>query len=117
MFHYMQATLCNIAFNEYKNSGTGRLVEYSTLPDILINDIIPNHFLGVALLGEKEVENIRYINTKYSKGFKAGSYREWESDSNSKVEAASKQVKEAAATFLQPLFESMLLASKKPIVK
>lgn len=101
------ATLCQYAFREHKSSGTGRMIDYSTLPDILIDEIIPNYFLSPAsTFGEKEIQNIREVNGVYSKGF-GRAEKKWESDSEQKNKMAHPDIKAAAAKFLQPSFDAI----------
>jgi len=101
------ATLCQHAFREHKSSGTGRMVDYSTLPDILIDEIIPNYFLPPgSTFGEREIQNIRKVTGVYSKGFGRAD-KKWESDSEHKNKMAHPDIKAAAALFLQPSFDAI----------
>jgi len=100
------ASLCEYALHETKTSGTGRMVNYDTLPDILMDDIIPNYFLSEGgTFGEREKENIRRVSGTYSKG-RHGKTKAWVEDSDKKDRGASDKIRHAAATFLQSSFDA-----------
>lgn len=105
----LQATLCETAYKEHKNSSTGKMVEYSTIPDMLIDDIIPKYFLNEKdSFGEIEAENIRAVNELYSKGHvPMNRDKVWTSDNEEKEQKADERIKEAVKTFLQPSFNMM----------
>ena len=79
------------------------MVEYSTLPDSLM-DIIPDYFLGGhATFDDRERENIIRVAQNYSKGRgnKAG---EWHEDSSAKRNNASQSIMKASEKFLKPSY-------------
>lgn len=99
------ASLCESALHEASASGTGRMVNYDTLPDILMDDIIPNYFLPAgSTFGEREKENIRRVSGVYSKGH--GKTKEWVEDSDKKEQTATDQIRQAASIFLQSSYDA-----------
>ena len=86
-------------------------MNYVDLPNILINDIIPHHFLKQSgPLSPEAEQRIRAVNMKYSKGRKSN--RMWEEDSKEKEESAWPEMKEAAEEYMQPIYERMELIRK-----
>ena len=85
------------------------MVEYSTLPDILIDKIIPKYFLNeIGIFGSTEAENIRAVNKLYSKGHTQKTRDQvWKSDNEVKENSADQRLREVAKAFLQPVFDKM----------
>ena len=102
----IKATLCESAYNQHVESKSGHMVEYSTLPDSLM-DIIPEYFLdGPSSFSERERENILLVSQNYSKG-RGNQAGEWHEDSSTKRKNASPSIKEAAEKFLNPVYLSL----------
>ncbi len=101
------ATLCEAAEKEIIDSeGLGRLVNYSELPSVLVDDIIPNHFLRQKEELSSDVkQRIMDVNAVYSK--RRQSKRVWSEDSKEKEESAWQEMKDAAAEFMKPVYERM----------
>lgn len=105
------ATLCQSALNEYKASppSTVRMVNYKDLPEILMDDIIPNHFLKEGPLDREARDRIESVSKKYSKGrFQS---KIWEADSETKQISAWEEIRSASAKYLQPLYDELVLAA------
>ena len=102
------ATLCEAAEEQVLDSnGVGRFVNYMELPRVLIDDIIPKHFLkSAAGLSSEEIARILEMNEKYSKG-KGRDTQKWEGDSQEKEETAWDEMKEASAEYLLPVYTRM----------
>lgn len=99
------ATLCQVAIDQIKDSkGKGKLINYSDLPNVLIDSIIPKHF-GVGSLSEEAKENILKVNEKYSKGRNTG--KVWEEDNTMKEAKAWEGLKDASKKFMKPVYEEM----------
>lgn len=95
------ATLCESVLREARISGTGRMINYDNLPDVLMDDILPTYFLPLGTkFGEREKENIRQISEVYSKG-RHGETKKWVEDSDKKEQTASQKIEQAASTYLQ----------------
>lgn len=101
------ATLCEAAERQINNSsGVGRLVNYVDIPQILIKDIIPKHFLKQSSsLSPEAIERVMEVNQKYSKGRATG--REWTEDSKTKEDTAWAEMKDAAKEYLFPVYDRM----------
>ena len=78
----------------------GKAVNYKSLPHILIDSIIPDHFN--IPLNSDEKDRIMKISGTYSKG--KDQMRSWKEDSNQKDEAATAEVKSASNLFLSDSF-------------
>lgn len=105
------ATLCQSALNEYRASpSSGRMVNYKDLPEILMDDIIPNHFVREGPLDREARDRIEDISTKYSKGRSEG--KSWEPDSETKQTSAWEEIRSASVKYLQPLYEELQLAAE-----
>jgi hypothetical protein len=79
-------------------------VRYDDLPEILYQEILPNHW-GVTVSPE-EVENILQVSGKYAKG-RGNRAGDFQGDSEQKEEEASTLVKQAAELFLKPSFDAL----------
>lgn len=77
-------------------------VNYKDLPDILYQQVLPNHF-NIAV-SEEEKDNILKISGVYSKG-RGNRAGEWHEDSERKEERASPEIHKAADLFLQRSYE------------
>jgi flagellar motility protein MotE (MotC chaperone) len=101
------ATLCQAAEKEIVDArGIGRLVNYAELPNILIEDIIPFHFLKQkSLLSTETTERIIKVNEKYSKG--RDTNKDWAEDSEQKEATAWDEMKDASKEYLYPVYERM----------
>ena len=98
------ASLCEAAYSAHESSDrSGRFVDYVDLPDVLIDDIIPNHFHQV--MGEESKSRIRKISGTYSKARTVG--KTWQEDSQKKEDAARPEIRTASAKYLQPVWEKM----------
>lgn len=94
------STLCDSAVSSLKSSQMGKAVNYKSLPHILMDSIIPDHF-NIPLNSE-EKDRIMKISGIYSKG--KGQIRSWKEDSHQKDKAASPEVKSASNLFLSESF-------------
>lgn len=97
------ASICQSAVDEQSKSHTGRMVNYANLPQVLSDDIFPNHF-GIRIT-DIERQNIEDVSTHYSKGRHTNKKWNEEGDSEKKERLANDAVKEASNTFLRPSFE------------
>ena len=79
------------ALEESKRSHKGRFSNYHSLPDILWESIIPDHFglSGLVVSNEEMVQSMKDVALVYSKGRGKKANEEWAEDS-SKVRLASK---------------------------
>jgi len=125
------ATLCVAAEKAIQESeGWGRAVNYEALPQILIDDIIPHHFLGhwdkhendgkekehiSSNLTEDEIARVLEVNKKYSKGRK-GKGRAWEADSTQKEDTAWDELKDASSKFLLPVYERLQVLARDGVL-
>ncbi len=101
------ATLCLAAEKEVSDSnGLGRFVNYAQLPQVLIEEIIPKHFLrqSEALSLDAE-ENILAVNQMYSKGRNTGKI--WKEDSKQKEDTAWDELIDAADEYMRPVYKRM----------
>jgi len=107
------ASLCQAAIQAHEATGTGRMVNYADLPNVLIDSIFPNYF-GVPV-GTEQRQRIETVCGVYSKGRgdKAGV---WKDDSALKEQNASPLVKAACDTLLQPSYEALQKLSSSPII-
>ena len=82
----------------------GAAVNYKDLPHILYEQILPNHF-NIPVT-EQETERIQKISGVYSKGVgdRKGFFHQ---DSARKEKAASREVRNAAAVYLQESFDEL----------
>lgn len=87
-----------------ENSSHGRAVNYDGIIDTLVSSTIPQHF-KIAMNDERK-ENILAIGSKYSKGRgnRAGDFKD---DNKKKENAATFEVREASALFLDELYEQL----------
>ena len=101
------ATLCEAAEKELLDSdGLGKVINYQDIPKVLIDDIIPHHFLGKADgLSPEQVQRILKVNEKYSKGRHTN--KEWKDDSKLKEETAWPEMKDASKLFLTPVYDRL----------
>jgi hypothetical protein len=101
------ATLCLAAEKEIRDAqGVGRLVNYAELPNILIEDIVPFHFLNQdAPLSADAAERIMKVNEKYSKG--RTTKKAWKEDSEQKEATAWEEMKDASKSYLYPVYKRM----------
>jgi hypothetical protein len=103
----MLATLCQAAINEYvRNPSNGRFVNYASLPDIMWESILPNHF-DVEDISEHDIERMKSISSVYSKGFGKKANRIWEQDSESKQERATDAMRQAAKEYLANYYDEL----------
>ena len=88
----------------HHNAKRGIPVVYDSLPNILYEKILPDHW-GVPITST-EIENIQRVSEKYAKGrgSRAGTFQ---SDSERKEHEASDAVKQAAELFLNPSFDML----------
>jgi hypothetical protein len=121
------ATLCQSALKEYhhddnvdvdhpevmskkdaanNNNKLAKMVNYASLPDIMWESILPDHF-DIDVPGETQemVERMKTISQVYSKGFKGD--QPWEQDSERKQSEATAAMKKAATIFLDSYFDQM----------
>jgi hypothetical protein len=108
------ATLCQAAIHEYQNNNNGQLghgskgqfLNYASLPDIMWESILPNHF-DMEDLSEQHIERMKDIAGVYSKGFQKKANMPWTQDTDTKQERASEAMRQAAKTYLAPYFEQL----------
>ena len=99
------ATLCQVATDQIKDSkGRGKLINYSDLPKVLYDSIIPKHF-GIGAISKEAKENILTVNEMYSKGRQSGQL--WEEDNAKKEADAWQEIKDASKKFMKPIYEEM----------
>ena len=87
------------------SSFQGRFVNYANLPDILWETIFPQHF-GL-ILSDTDIDRLKEIATKYSKGRGIRVNQKWEDDRASKHDSARKEMSMAAEMFLKPSFDRL----------
>jgi hypothetical protein len=109
------ATLCQAAIEEYQNNNNGNMghggskgqfVNYASLPDIMWESVLPNHF-DTEDLSEQHIERMKNIAGVYSKGFQKKANMPWSQDTDTKQERASEAMRQAAKTYLAPYFEKL----------
>jgi len=115
------ATLCEAAAKELKKSnGIGRAVNYEDLPNILIEDIIPKHFLpsrdadgkidkswDEVELSDEMIERIEQVAGKYSKGGDKRKVWTEEGDSKKKEDNARIEIRDASEKYLYPVYKEL----------
>lgn len=104
------AYLCESAITEHTKSGTGRMVNYAKLPDMLLDDIIPNYF-GLPV-GEPQRQRVFDVAKNYSKGRQNS--KTWKDDTQIKEDAASPKVRSAATEFLAESYRTLEQFSVTP---
>eukprot|EP00978_Attheya_sp_CCMP212_P006505 scaffold14942_cov47-Attheya_sp.AAC.8 len=106
------ASLCQAAIQAHEATGTGRMVNYADMPNVLMDSIFPNYF-GVPV-GAEQRQRIETVCGVYSKGrgAKAGV---WKDDSALKEQNASPLVKAACDTLLQPSYDALQKLSASPL--
>lgn len=93
--------LTKAALNEYDRTSLnpdypgGRFVDYHQMPDIVWNEILPDHF-GVDSVTPEAIVKMQKIAGVYSKARGVLADSEWTEDSSQKQETASKEVIEVA---------------------
>lgn len=89
------------------NSNTkGKMVNYATLPDVMWESILPDHFdMDLPSHTMEMVDRMKAVSQVYSKSF-AGD-RAWEQDSERKQALATKNMKKATKLFLDSYFEQL----------
>ena len=98
------ASLCEAAYSAHENSnGNGKFVDYADLPDLLIDDIIPNHF-GQSMDDDAKSRILKVSGT-YSKARALG--KAWQEDSQKKEDAARPEIRAASDKYLQPVYEKL----------
>lgn len=110
--------LCAAALASDQASGDRALmVNYDSLPGSLVHYVIPTHF-GVSPFDQLDAQRMIDTSNVYSKRRKAlppggdvASVKKWEGDSEAKEQAASEEVREAAAVIMRPFFEKLLAAT------
>lgn len=110
------ATLCQAAIQEYQSNhhnghlghggSKGQFLNYASLPDIMWESILPNHF-DTEDLSEQHIERMKNIAGVYSKGFQKKANMPWSQDTDTKQERASEAMRQAAKTYLAPYFEQL----------
>lgn len=103
------ATLCWSALEEYRKKSShkeGRFLNYASLPDIMWESVLPNHF-DVEDLSEAHIERMKSIAQVYSKGFQDKANKPWSEDTDRKQEGASEAMRQAAKTYLDTYFEQL----------
>ena len=98
-----QATLTESAVNAMQRKPhLGTPVNYSSLPDILYKDILPNKWK--IPITQTEIDNIIKVSGVYSKGT-GDRHKEFTSDSETKEKEASVEIRDAAAEFLSASYK------------
>jgi hypothetical protein len=110
------ASLTNTAVSVLQQNNKGRAVNYELLPDLLWNDLLPNHFQYNA--SDAEIARMQEQAKLYSKGVvgktsKLDKVGIFESDSQRKEQAASTAIKSAAQGALQESYEQLEALSKQ----
>lgn len=103
------ATLCTSALEEYRTKHShkeGRFVNYASLPDIMWESVLPNHF-DVEDLSEAHIERMKSIALVYSKGFQDKANKPWSQDTDIKQKRASEAMRQAAKDYLNVYFEQL----------
>ncbi len=84
----------------------GRFVNYASLPDIMWESVLPNHF-DVEDLSEAHIERMKTIAQVYSKGFQDKANMPWSQDTDIKQKRASEAMRQAAKDYLNVYFEQL----------
>jgi hypothetical protein len=84
----------------------GRFVGYHQMPDIVWNEILPNHF-GVNPLPPDAIANMQETAGVYSKGRGIKANQEWSEDTTIKHDTATPEVIEAANLFASKVYKRM----------
>lgn len=96
--------MCDAAIDEFRrNDEFARFVNYVNLPDLMWESILPNHFN----VDEVDLDNMKLVATKYSKGRGDMAGKEWKDDSKYKQDRANSDIRSAAQSFLQERYETM----------
>lgn len=101
------ASLTESAVAAMQQSPMGRAVNYVDLPNILYEDILPNHF--EVPVSDEAKERMIKISGEYSKSRGKESGQEWHEDSEAKEAKASPEVREAAELFLEKSYNLLLM--------
>lgn len=111
------ASLTNTAVSVLQQSASrGRAVNYERLPDILWQDLLPNHFhydvsvAQIARMQEQAREYSKGVLGKVSKLNKIGTFH---GDIQQKDQVASREIKAAAQHALQESYEQLEVLSKQ----
>jgi hypothetical protein len=110
------ASLADKAVSVLQQSSRGRAVNYELLPDLLWNDLLPNHFQYNA--SDAEIARMQEQARVYSKGVvgktsKLDKVGIFESDSQRKEQAASTAIKLAAQGALQESYAQLEALSRQ----
>jgi len=102
------ATLSESAIHEYertKDSDTKHwFINYKELPHVLWESILPDLVLPFTAA---QIERMHQVSRSYSKGRGPRAGQHWHEDSTLKQGTAPDSVKQAVATFLDPLYQKM----------
>ena len=93
------------AIQEHDRTTRGRFVSYAQMPEIVWDDILPNHFN--VDLPRKGVANMKETALVYSKGRGSKANQKWEEDSTKKLETATPEVIRAADKFVGDIYNRM----------
>lgn len=93
------------AIQEHERSGKGRFVNYSQLPDIMWEQILPKEF-GVPV-DANGIAHMQKVSGVYSKGRGYKANKEWTEDSTKKLSTAPQSVLQAAELVMRPVFGQM----------
>mmetsp|Transcript_16967 Transcript_16967/g.28177 ORF Transcript_16967/g.28177 Transcript_16967/m.28177 type:complete len:594 (+) Transcript_16967:164-1945(+) len=92
--------------NNNNSNNKGKMVNYASLPDIMWESILPDHFdMDLPSHTTEMVDRMKAMSQVYSKAFKGD--RPWEQDSERKQDGATNAMKKAATLFLTSYFEQM----------
>eukprot|EP00546_Thalassionema_frauenfeldii_P001166 CAMPEP_0178938638 /NCGR_PEP_ID=MMETSP0786-20121207/26442_1 /TAXON_ID=186022 /ORGANISM="Thalassionema frauenfeldii, Strain CCMP 1798" /LENGTH=476 /DNA_ID=CAMNT_0020617379 /DNA_START=95 /DNA_END=1526 /DNA_ORIENTATION=- len=99
------ATITDTAVQALQSGGMGKAVNYASLPQILWEQVLPNHFQ--VKVTDEQVENMQSIAGVYSKGT-AGRHGTFKDDTEKKDKKATPEMREASERFLQSSYEELL---------
>ena len=96
----------NIANSNSDDVPGGRFVNYNQMPDIVWNEILPDHF-GVNPLPPGAIKNMQKTAGVYSKGRGSKANQEWNEDTTVKQDTATPEVINAANLFASKVYKQM----------
>jgi hypothetical protein len=94
------------AIQENENTGMGKFINYSQLPDIAWDQILPE-FFGISPISSAMVENMKEVAAVYSKGRGKSANQVWVEDITQKHDKATPEVVAAAHAFLSDIYDKM----------